>query len=303
PDECIPANAWALIADPSDLTEAVKYEADRKDSPLHLIARDLLDTHENNEEHFADFRSSAMQKLSCYERPGLLEDVGYESINRHKDIIERQIIVFIVSPPQYQMTFGTYFAQQIYGFQNALKNHPGKRKVEFILDEFTNAPLSALVEDMTILRSLGGRFHLMAQANSEIVRKYGQEAAKTIDETTDIKQIMAVGSPAEAKALSEALSLGPGETYSYGFSSQDLKVSETISASSRPLMNMDEILSMHPQEQIILIKGLRPIKCWKLPYNQISPVSEIIGDNPIEGPKIPPAPIVYLNYPNIKQGE
>ncbi|MES2710596.1 MAG: efflux RND transporter permease subunit, partial [Pseudomonadota bacterium] len=49
-----------------------------------------------------------------------------------------------------------------------------------ILDEFTNAPLHSLVSDLTTIRGQGGRVHMIVQAESEIERKFGKEAARTI---------------------------------------------------------------------------------------------------------------------------
>ena len=166
------------------------------------------------------------------------------------------------------------------------------------MDEVTNAaPLSALVADLTTIRGLGGRVHLIGQAESEFLRRFGREGAETINAVTDVKQFMGLNSYAEAEALSKSLSMGATRSWDYNFSNRSDDVGMRADRTGRALATADEILTMPQDEQIILINGLRPVKAKKLAYNQLSPICEWVAPNPLEGEPLPPDPKVFLKYP------
>ncbi|SLN74580.1 TraM recognition site of TraD and TraG [Roseovarius gaetbuli] len=116
-------------------------------------------------------------------------------------IRKKQVIVFMVSPLAYSDELALLQNVHLQSFMMSLKEYPGGQPVEFILDEACNAKaaLSNLIDDLTLVRGLSARVHLVAQAESQIVTTWGRDAAKTLDAVTDLKQIMGTNSPEEGK--------------------------------------------------------------------------------------------------------
>ena len=239
-----------------------------------LLARSLLETSMEEPQHFADFRSSAAQRLESFEMTGMLAHVGLNSSHSHSAIRKRQVIVFMVSPLAHSDELALLQKLHLQSFLMSLKEEAQGQPVEFILDEACNAKaaLSGLIDDLTLVRGLSARVHLVAQAESQVVATWGREAAKTLDAVTDLKQIMGTNSPEEAQVLSKALAMGVIDFEELGFSTKSEDVTLRADRTGRPLMTLDEILSMPRDEQIILVNGLRPIRARKLSYERYAPI-------------------------------
>ena len=296
-----PSFLWSILSDPSAFTRALKKLADLDEmtQPGVLLARSLLETYLEEPQHFSDFRSSAAQKLESFETTGMLAHVGLSSSLSHSAIRQKQVIVFMVSPLAYSDELALLQKVHLQSFMMSLKEYPGGQPVEFILDEACNAKaaLSNLIDDLTLVRGLSARVHLVAQAESQIVTTWGRDAAKTLDAVTDLKQIMGTNSPEEAQILSKALAMGVIDFDELGFSTKSEDVTLRADRTGRPLMTPDEIMSMPRDEQIILVNGLRPIRARKLTYARYDPICHQLGENPVEGGKLAPDPKVILKYP------
>lgn len=299
--ELTPSMLWSLLSDPSAFVRALKTLADMDEVTQHgvLLARSLLETSMEEPQHFADFRSSAAQRLESFEMTGMLAHVGLNSSVSHSAIRKRQVIVFMVSPLAYSDELALLQKLHLQSFLMSLKEETQGQPVEFILDEACNAKaaLSGLIDDLTLVRGLSARVHLVAQAESQVVATWGREAAKTLDAVTDLKQIMGTNSSEEAQVLSKALAMGVIDFEELGFSTKSEDVTLRADRTGRPLMTPDEILSMPRDEQIILVNGLRPIQARKLSYARYAPICDQLQDNPIEGGKLAADPKVFLQYP------
>lgn len=212
----------------------------------------------------------------------------------HGDIRTRKIVVFLVGSQRDVKVTSAHYALHLRAFMQAAKV-PGNRKLHFLCDEFTNSPLQALTEDLTTLRGYGGRVLLACQAMSEIVRKFGAEAAKTISSVCTIKQFFGVSDPEEAEKLSKLLGQSVHVAPAYSFSGSDDKVGASLDDKGRSLMTADDILAMPRDLQIILIDGMRPILARKLYQNEIAPICEMLDPNPLEG-GLTPDPIIHIDY-------
>jgi len=305
-DKLTPSFLWALLSDPIAFANSLQRLAalQEETQPGVLLARSLLETLAEEPQHFADFRSSAAQKLETFETTGMLAHVGLSSSHCHSDVRKRQVIVFMVAPLAYADELAMLQRLNLQSFMLSLKEYPEGQPVEFILDEACNAKaaLSNLIDDLTLVRGLSARVHLVAQAESQIVSTWGRDAAKTLEAVTDLKQIMGTNSAEEAQFLSKALAMGVIDMEELSFSTKSEDVSFHADKTGRPLMTPDEILSMPRDMQIILFNGLRPILARKLSYAHYDPMCHIVDDNPVEGGKLKPDPKVFLNYPKSNAG-
>ena len=282
------------MADQKLLMQALTLESQGEDDALALLARDLLQLADaEDSEHFDDFRSTAMESLSFAEPGGLLSNVGAKPTKTYRDIRERQVAAVLIAPMRYIDVLAPYYVLQLQAFLWTFKQSDGGRPVDIIIDEFTNLPLMTLVSDLTTIRGFGVRCTMIAQATSEIERKFGDKSARTVEEVTDIKQIFGVNSDAEGERLARFLANTDIGAPSYSFPGSGQSGISWGSA-ARPLMTAQDLRSMSPSEQIVLCKGLRPIRCRKLHYNQLAPLCDLVGDNPVEGPPLRRAPLAEL---------
>ena len=72
-----------------------------------------------------------------------------------------------------------------------------------------------------------------------------------------------------------------------------------LNLSKQRVLSPAELLGLPPDEQIILISGLGFIRCKKVWQNQIAPMCHDLGENPVEGAKLPPDPRVTFAVPGV----
>lgn len=293
PEDCTPSAAGHVIGSDEPLNDALEAAAEQ-DSALGQLARRLMEKRSQNPQHFADFRTTALQRLEVYEEGGLLWEAGSEPTMSHEEIRQRQIVVFLVAGLQHLRDIRPHYILHLAAFLHVAKT-PG-RSVEFIIDEFSNAPVAGLVEDLTIVRQFGSRVMMIAQAESEIERQFSDKAARTIDALTAIKQVMGVSTWDEAKRVSDALGRAPHVVSSYSLDPRSDALSSSLSDQGRPLLAPEEVLALPRDEQIIFCDGMKPIRARKLYQNEIAPICDMLDPNPLEAAKLPSEPIVHISY-------
>jgi type IV secretion system protein VirD4 len=166
--------------------------------------------------------------------------------------------------------------------------------VSFILDEFTNAPLKALISQLTTMRGYGGTCHMIAQSRSEIERKYGDKETSTIEENAVIKQWFGFSSFDEAERVSRAMGETQNVSHGLGIQGDKLGISRNLSTGRERLWTPDQLMRLPSDEQIIHVKDVGFIHCRKVRQNQIAPYCYDLADNPLEGSRLPPDPRITL---------
>ena len=173
------------------------------------------------------------------------------------------------------------------------------RPVFLVLDEFTSTPLGQdFVNDLTVYRGFDIHCHFFVQARSEIERVYGKLAAQTIFSQCEFKQFFGCSSLEEANDLSKLIGQHTVKAESIGTdrTSPWTDLQNSISEVARDLYRPEELLRIPRENQFLIIDGMQPVYCQKLPYNQVSPWWHWLGDNPLEGGKLPFDPKVQLDY-------
>lgn len=180
----------------------------------------------------------------------------------------------------------------------AVSRAPERGEVLFLLDEFANlGKLSGLAESLTALPGLGVRVWMVVQELAEIIRIYGPHTAKTVQSQAEVRQFFAVNSDELAQALSRALgqktvksrnlNLGRSETDDIG---------ESLSESGQPLMRAEDITKMSASEQLLLVKGMKPVLAKRMPFWFFAPWAGWAAPNPVEGDYPQATPIIRLGY-------
>ena len=301
PDLATPGGVWALLADPGTFIRAAEVEAEEGDATLSALARHILDSREHNPEHFGQHRAAALKALRIYSADSPLHRCGVDAEATHLGLLQDKAVIFLVGPQRHMDRLGPHYALHLQSFLDALLSGTAG-PVDFILDEFTNAPLGALVSALTTMRGYGGSCHMIAQSRSEIQRKYGDKETATIEENATVKQWFGFSSFEEAERVSRAMGEARYLQHSLGYSSSHLEVSGNLSTAKDRLITAEQLMRLPPDEQIIHVKDLGFIHCRKLGQHQIAPFCHGgLAPNPLEGSQRPADPKVRLNIRKVRR--
>ena len=293
PEDCTPTGLWALVSRPAffDAAIARNYGVPAIDA---LAAR-ILERRETNPEHAGDFLTTARQKLDIYEDGGLLASVGERANFSHEQIKSGGTIAFVVGSQSNIDVLEQHVMLHLTAFSYAMKRAGGST-VHLIMEELSNTPATSLISDLTILRAYGGRALMIAQQESELIRRFGEKAAQTIDGQSSVKQVFGVALYEDAVRLSKQLGTMTGVARTLSKKDGKGSLDENMSDQGKPLMSPEEILAMPHDEQILLCMGLKPIRCRKLYQNEIAPWGGELAANPMEGGKLPFRPKIKIAY-------
>lgn len=281
-----PGGVWSLLSDPMTLAKAAELEAEDGDQYSQSLATHVQDMRTKNQEHFAQHRGAALKALRIYGAGSPLHRAGADADLFYHSLIAEKAIIFIVGPQRHIDRMGPHYALHLLSIMEAQFAAAGP--VDYILDEFTNAPLKALVSRLTTMRGYGGRCHMIAQSHSEIERRYGEKETRTIEEQALIKQWFSFTSYDQAERVSKAIGEAQTVDYSMGVQSEQMGLSGTLSTGKERIWTPDRLMGLPPTEQIVWAKGVGFIHCLKVWQNQIAPYASRLAPNPLEGAPMPP---------------
>ncbi len=253
---------WSMIAKPDILNSVAVIEAEEGDDALQALALHVLGM-QKNEEHFPQHRAAALKSLRIYGAGSALHHAGVDYTHSHERLIQDKYVVFLVGPVRHMERLGADYALQLQSFIEVILGG-GVGPISFILDEFTNAPLKALISQLTTMRGYGGTCHMIAQSRSEIERKYGDKESATIAENAVIKQWFGFSSFQEAEAVSRAMGEQISVSHSVGLSSDKMEFSGNLSTGKERMFTADQLMRLPPDEQIIHVKDVGFIHCRKV---------------------------------------
>ncbi|MFG1342228.1 type IV secretory system conjugative DNA transfer family protein [Xanthobacter autotrophicus] len=293
-----PGSAYALLNDPETWIAALTIEAEDGEPPLRGKARQLLDLRDNNPEHYSQHVRGALSALKAFGAEPLA-NAGRGAHLTHADLIRDHWVVCLVSPVRHAYRLGPFYALHLLAFMNAqLSGAIGR--TDYILDEFCNAPLKEMLDRVTIQRGFGARSHFIAQSHQDVVRKYGQKEAALLEENCTVKQHLKFTRFEEAERVSKAMGEMVSVSRGLGISSEHLGISGNFSTGRERVFTPVELMQLPDDEQIVHVAGVGFIHCKKIRQNQIAPTCYHLGDNPLEGARLPPDPRVTLPTPKIR---
>jgi type IV secretion system protein VirD4 len=294
PRLCIPGGIAALLGDSDMLKKFAAIETEEGDASLKGLANSILGM--VGHEHWFQHLEAAQSALRQF-RPGTrLHAAGRGATLGHADLIREGAHIFLVGPQQHMNQLGPYYALHLMSFLQAA--YSGAGRIRIIADEFTNAPLKSLVEALTTLRGFGVEVAMIAQSRSEIERRFGRLGTLTIEENAIVKQWFGFSSFDEAarvsKAMGEELTVGS----SLGADSESLRLNTNMNLVRQRWMSPAELMAMPADQQLVHIKGLGFFVARKIGQQQIAPFCHLVAENPIEGGRLAPDPIITLTTPS-----
>ena len=297
---CTLPEMWRILSSTSRIEAAVRQMA-TSDALFGMVAdlgQDLANQIDDNPDQFADFRQGALQALDIFDPVGWLGEAVSGADVDFKALKEGKASIYLVIPQDKIATHGAWLGLITRQAITAVARSKGKSEVLLLLDEFANmGRLSGLAESLTALPGLGVRVWAFVQELSELIRLYGPHTARTVLSQAEVKQFFAVQDDQLAATLSAALGQRTVKTRNFNLGKfEDDEIGESLSETGRPLMSADQIRLMGADEQLLLIKALRPVRATRLPFWFVSPWASWAAPNPIEGASPLAMPRLQLNY-------
>ncbi len=168
---CTPGGVWQLLSDPEQLDMAIKIDLEEGHPNLKSLAAHMQ-AMAQNPEHYGQHLGAVKKALKVFSAGSPLHFAGSNPDISHKQLLEEGYITFIVGPQEHMDRLGSYFALHLQSFMQALlcgprrPANPGafdasndqlhsidpnqKIKVDFLLDEFTNALLKEIVSSIIV---------------------------------------------------------------------------------------------------------------------------------------------------------
>ena len=300
PERCTLPELWQLIYSASRLARmaAAMQESEALGGLLATLGDDLMSQIDDNGGQFADFRAGAVQALDIYQPGGYLGAAVSGSDIDLADVKRGGMSVYLAFPQDRIGSHGAALGLIVNQAITGVARSPEKGRALFLLDEFANlGRLSGLAQSLTALPGLGIRVFMLVQELAELTRLYGPHTTETILSQSEVKQFFAVNTADTAQKLSRALGQRTVKTSSFNLGRTiDDDVGESVSETGQPLLRPEDLLRMGPSEQLLLVKGMRPIWAQRIPFTYVAPWAGWAASNPVEGDYPPVKPLVKLSY-------
>ena len=135
---------------------------------------------------------------------------------------------------------------------------------------------------------------MIAQSRAEVKRRYGEKETTAIEENAVVKQWFGFSSFEEAERVSRAMGEAQSVSHSLSVNSDRTELSGSFQTGKERLFTPDELMRLPGDQQIIHVKDVGFIHARKIRQNQIGPYAAALADNPLEGARLTPEPLIDL---------
>jgi type IV secretion system protein VirD4 len=285
PQNCYPAQLWKALADPRRFKELSRkaVENDALEGDLAALAANFLAKEKDSPEHFNGALTGAANSLSIFKPSSTLGMVGASHEFDPKSLRDENrapTIIFDVFPADRLNVFANANALMQTSRLQALKRCREGRDIVFICDEAVNLPVPTVIEEIELARSFGITMCLFYQSGSSLKRVYGEDRAESI-RASCIEIYFSVSDLKTAEEISKRSGEYTVKTHSQSFDEFG-KPSQNIGEAKQAFLPVDEVLALPPDQALMFVPGIRPVKLTKLPWFEVEPFKSLAGDNPHE---------------------
>lgn len=295
PETATPGATSRILNDPDMLRSFAEIEAEEGAPMIRSMAKNLLEM--AGHEHWPQHLKEAQRAVKLFSPGTRLHEVGNGAELTHEDLVRDGYIIFLVGPQQYINRLGNYYALHIMAFCDAL--YQGAGVLRAICDEFTNTPLKSLVESLTTLRAFGAEIHMIAQSRSEIIRRFGEQETRTIEENAVVKLWFGFSSFEEAERVSKAMGDEHAVATALGSDGDGIKTNTNLSLIKQRRMSPAELMAMPRDQGLAHVKGIGFFLFRTISQANVAPYCDLTAENRLEGGKLPSEPLVTLTMPKI----
>lgn len=233
---------------------------------------------------YEQFRIGALQALDPFGPGNYLARITAATTFSFTELKTSKVSCYLIVDYTNKDTLGKWSGLMQWLAAYQLVRVGNNQPVNFILDEFCNAPLHKLPDILTLLRSYGVKCVMATQDLADITRVYGKDALETVLSETDIKQFLG-GIRSKSTLDYLAAYIGNTTINAPSFSFDESGVRESIGRIAQPLQSADKIRRLDQDSQIILFRNLKAILDRKVPVFAVSPYRKQIGVNSMYGKK------------------
>jgi type IV secretion system protein VirD4 len=250
-------------------------EAEPKVHPVVAsVARELLNKSENER---SGVLSTAMSFLGLYRDPVIARNT--EACDwRIADLIEAEkcVSLYLVIPPAdlsrtkpLVRLILNQIGRRLTETLEGQKGEP-RRKLLLMLDEFPAlGRLDFFETALAFMAGYGIRAYLIAQSLNQIVKAYGENNA--ILDNAHVRIAFAANDERTARRISDSLGTATELRAQRNYAGHRLApwlahVMVSRQETARPLLTPGEVMQLAPDEELVLVSGLQPIKAKKLRY-------------------------------------
>lgn len=290
-----PGALAAIIYDPDMLTSFAEIEAEEGTGLLRAQAKAVIDM--RGHEHWAQHLEAARRALRIFAPGTRLHEAGNAAEWTHESLIRNGSVTFLIGQQKYMQRLGAYYAAHLMSFASAL--YSGAGALNFIGDEWSNSPVRELVSSATTLRAYGGALTMVSQSVSEVIRKFGELEAQTLEDNSITKQWLGFSNFKEADKISKALGEQHAVATALGNDGASLTTSTNLSLIKQPHMSAAELMALPKDIGLAHIKGLGFFLYRSISQQNLAPYCNLLADNPLEGGRLPPDPLITLATPEV----
>jgi len=310
PAGCTPSSIYLLLTDPSALRKRLVLLArqlesiDPDDAIVAFLrgeARNLLDREKKNEENFGAFVEGASQRLLSFNPVGHLGGYGAGAFHQVRELRERQIAMFVMSPLTHTREFAPFVSLLNHNIMAACKAVPDGHKLHIIAEEALNYRFHELAGDMETLRQLGVSADFFIQSFAGLEKAYGREVARAIESYADVRLYAGMNSLERAKHISDTLSDATVRKQDFSYQTRATEVNVSTSEFARPLMKPNEVLAMTPGHAWVFVRGMHPMNLRMVHYGQVDWWRDVVAPSPISGTRLYEKPVLTL--PPYRKGD
>ncbi len=286
------AGVAAFLSDPRrsidvtlDVMMGTKHLGDRPHPVVAQAARELLNKSENER---SGVLSTAMSFLGLYRDP-VVAAVTSRCDWRIADLVEgrRPVSLYLVVPPSDISRTKPLVRLVLNQIGRRLtEQHAGEKrqhKLLLMLDEFPAlGRLDFFEATLAFLAGYGIRAFLIAQSLNQIEKAYGPNNA--ILDNCHVRVSFATNDERTAKRVSDALGTATEIRDAKNYAGHRLSpwlghLMVSRQETARPLLTPGEIMQLPPDEALVLVSGLQPIRATKARY---------YADRRLNGRVVPP---------------
>ena len=268
-----------FLSDPSHPIEATlnamlatPHLGDRVHPVVASAARELLNKSENER---SGVLSTTMSFLGLYRDPVVAQVTG-RSDWRIRDLVDgdRPISLYLVIPPsdiaRTKPLMRLVLNQIGRRLTESLDTGRRRQKLLFMLDEFAAlGRLDFFESQLAFMAGYGIRSFLITQSLNQLERAYGPNHA--ILDNCHIRIAFSTNDERTAKRVSDALGTATEMRAMKNYAGHRLSpwlghLMVSRQETSRPLLTPGEVMQLSPNEAIVMISGMRPVRARKVRY-------------------------------------
>lgn len=255
-----------------------------------LIARSASKFRGLNEKVRTDVLATAISNTEFLDSPAVMKSMSRSSFDIRDLKRSGELSLYFILPTDKLSAYSRLLRLWVATTIQAMIRVPGKPKnrVLFLLDEMAQmGPMEPLVQAVSILRGYGGTLWMIFQDLSQLKSIYPDNKWQTFVANSIVQQYFGVSDLDTAKYISELLgkrtivtkSQSTGHSSSWGGSdSRNHGISTQEQA--RSLLHPDEVLRLDRYEQLVIVRGLSPIRATKIQYYKDPDFENLYDINP-----------------------